>query len=49
MPYLDIVISFQIFYASNGSEVLHIARTTKDLIDVVKSINLLLLRAKKKR
>lgn len=49
MPYLDIVISFQIFYPSTGSEVLRIARTTKDLIDVVKSINLLLLRAKKKR
>ena len=36
------------YYASVGSEIVHIARTTTDLINVVTTVKLLLIQMKKK-
>ena len=48
MPYLDSNVPPKIYYASIGSEIVCIARTTTDLINMVKRVNLLLLRMKSK-
>ena len=47
MPYLDSNIPFNIFYASVGSEILCIARTTTDLINTVTRVNPFLIQMKK--
>ena len=47
MPYLDSNIPFKIFYASVGSEILCIARTTTDLINTVTRVNPFLIQMKK--
>ena len=47
MPYLNNDISSKIFYASASSDILHIARATTDLINMVTRVNLLLIRIKK--
>ena len=47
MPYLDSNIPSKIFYALVGSEILRIAGTTTDLINMVARVNLLLIRMKK--
>ena len=47
MPYLDSNILSKIFYALVGSEILRIAGTTTDLINMVARVNLLLIRMKK--
>ena len=49
MPYLDSNITSKTFSTSIGSEILHIARTATDLIDMVKRVNLLLMQKKKQR
>lgn len=46
MPYLDSNMLSKIFYASVGSEILRISRTTADLIRMVTCANLLLIRMK---
>ena len=48
MPHLDTNVPPKIYYASIGSEIVCIARTTTDLINMVKRVNLLLLRMKSK-
>ena len=45
--YLDSNILSNIFYASVGSEILHIAIKATDLINIVTGINILLIRIKK--
>lgn len=49
MPYLDSNMLSKIFYASVGSEILRIARTTTDLIRMVICPNLLLIRMKEQK
>ena len=48
MLYLDGNVPSKIFYASVGSKILPIARTTADLINIVKRVNLLLMQIKSK-
>ena len=47
MSYLGSNMLSKIFYASVGSEVLHIARTTTDLINIMSTVNVLLIWMKK--
>jgi len=47
MPFLDSNIPSKIFYASVGSEILRIARTTSNLHDLVTRVNALLTRMAK--
>ena len=47
MLYFDIKKPYKIFYASIASEILLIARTTADLINMLKRVNLLLIQKKK--
>ena len=49
MSYLNDNITSRIFYDSIGFEILLIGRTPTDLINMVKRVNLLLMRMKKKR
>ena len=44
---LESNIPSKIFYASIGSEILHIVLATTDLVNMVKRVNLLLIRMKK--
>ena len=48
MPYLDSDIPSKIFYASFDSEILHVAKATSNLINMVTRANLLVIRMKKK-
>ena len=47
MLYFDSKKPYKIFYASIASEILFIARTTTDLINMLKRVNLLLIQKKK--
>ena len=47
MLYFDSKKPYKIFYASIASEILLIARTTTDLINMLKRVNLLLIQKKK--
>ena len=46
MPYLDSDIPSKLFYALVGSEILHIARITTGLINVITRVNILLIQMK---
>ena len=47
VPYLDSNISSNVYDASIGSEILHIARKATDLVNLVTRVNLLLIQRKK--
>ena len=47
MPYLDNNIKLKLLYASICSEILHITKTTTDLINMVRQGHRLLIRMKK--
>ena len=49
MSYLDSNVSCKILYTSVGSEILRIARTATDLINMVIRVDLLLTRMKKQK
>ena len=48
-PYFDSNIPCNIFYVSIGSQILCIARTRTDLVDLTTHVSLLLMRIKKQR
>ena len=41
MTYLDSNIPSEMFYPSTGSEILHTSRTTTDMVDMVRCVNIL--------
>ena len=49
MPYLGSNIPSNIFYASINFEILPIARKTSDLINMIASVNILLIQMTKQR